>query len=363
VARLGLLGFVTAALLLLLTSVGAGRADAQEDDDQRFDNAYCLSCHSAEGMETSLPSGDILNLTVDPQEWAMSVHGEYEIPCALCHTDITPFPHEPIAEPDLRSYKIAKNVACADCHEEQATAAADNVHATALAAGNLEAAVCTDCHGAHNTSSPEPRSPEIPLTCRTCHSEIYDVYLESVHGQALVDGNPDVPTCTDCHGVHDIEGPSLPEFHLFSPDICAECHADDDLMDRYDISTNVFESYVADFHGTTVVLFEALAPGQETNKAVCVDCHGIHNMQSADNPDSPTFTENLLGTCQRCHPNATENFPSAWLSHYEPKFGTATLVWAVTWFYRIVIPLLIGAMVAYVIIAFSRRFGKGAERG
>ena len=33
-------------------------------------------------------------------------------------------------------------------------------------------------------------------------------YRESVHGDALVHGNPDVPTCIDCHGVHDIPDPT-----------------------------------------------------------------------------------------------------------------------------------------------------------
>ena len=39
------------------------------------------------------------------------------------------------------------------------------------------------------------------------NGEIYYLYEESVHGEALESGNRDVPTCTDCHGVHDI----LPE--------------------------------------------------------------------------------------------------------------------------------------------------------
>ncbi len=69
------------------------------------------------------------------------------------------------------------------------------------------------------------------------------------------------------------------------------------------------KSYVTDFHGTTVVLFEEIAPDQETNKPVCIDCHGVHDMKSVDDPESTVIKENLLDTCQKCHPDATTNFP------------------------------------------------------
>ena len=49
-------------------------------------------------------------------------------------------------------------------------------------------------------------------------------------------------------------------------------------MNKYEISTEVFDTYVADFHGTTVILFEHQDPNVETNKAVCYDCHGVHNI-------------------------------------------------------------------------------------
>ena len=125
-------------------------------------------------------------------------------------------------------------------------------------------------------------------------------------------------------------------------------------MGEYGVRTDVFDTYVADFHGTTVVLFEALAPDQETNKAVCIDCHGVHSIQSADNPHSQTFKDNILATCQRCHPDATANFPSSWLGHYTPSASNATLVWLATWFYRILIPVVIGGMLLYVLMLTFR---------
>ncbi len=126
-------------------------------------------------------------------------------------------------------------------------------------------------------------------------------------------------------------------------------------MAEYGISTQVFDTYVADFHGTTVQLFEVLAPDQETNKPVCIDCHGVHHIVATGDPESTVFQENLLSTCQRCHPDATANFPTAWLSHYQPTPDEATLVFLVRLFYRILIPLVIGLMVLYVLMDVFRR--------
>lgn len=351
---------VTAFMLIMLTH----GVDAQEDPQQRFDNGYCLGCHGSPGLTATLPDGSTLDLSVDPGTFGDSVHGQFEMPCALCHTNIEAFPHDPIVAGSTRDYTLSANEVCANCHVDQFTATRDNVHADALAAGRIEAAVCTDCHGAHDASRPVAHSPEVPLTCRNCHSEIYDLYEESIHGAALETGIRDVPTCTDCHGVHEVEGPGNGSpFHLFSPQICAECHADKQLMDSYGISTDVFETYVADFHGETVVLFEELAPDQETNKPVCIDCHGVHAIRAADDPESNVFAANILQTCQRCHPDAEENFPTSWLSHYIPEPGKATAVFAVALFYRILIPLVIGAMLVYVFSNFVRsRVARRRER-
>ncbi|MEK6256238.1 MAG: cytochrome c3 family protein, partial [Chloroflexota bacterium] len=233
----------------------------------------------------------------------------------------------------------------------------------AFEAGNLDAAACSDCHGSHDISTPnEPRS-KIPQTCERCHSEIYYLYEDSIHGEALLDeSNPDVPTCIDCHGVHNVEGPSHSPFHLFSPQICAGCHADEDLMASYDISTDVFDTYVSDFHGTTVILFEALAPDQETNKPVCVDCHGVHDIRKTDDPESSVIQENLLATCQRCHPDADENFPTSWLSHYQPSRENASLVYIVDLFYQIFIPATVVVMLVFVVSDANRRIRNGQRK-
>ena len=326
-------------------------------DQQDIGNEACLVCHGQADQYYTLPSGDELYLTIDEAELKASVHGQIDMKCTDCHTTITGYPHPITAAITRRDATLELYPSCAQCHQEMYDAALDSVHQKALAGGNEEAAVCTDCHGAHNVQVPDVPRTHIPQTCERCHSQIYSLYKDSVHGEALIgEGNPDVPTCIDCHGVHNVSGPATSQFHLFSPLICADCHADSDLMNKYDVSTNVFESYISDFHGTTVTLFEELAPGQETNKPVCIDCHGAHDIRSADNPDSTVIKENLLNTCQKCHPDATANFPSSWLSHYEPSTDKYPIVYYVNLFYKIFIPGVLGGMGLFVLGDAARKF-------
>ena len=126
-------------------------------------------------------------------------------------------------------------------------------------------------------------------------------------------------------------------------------------MADYDISTDVFDSYVADFHGTTVTLFQKQTPNAPTNKAVCYDCHGAHAIKKVDNAEATVIKDNLLVTCQECHPDASANFPDSWTSHYAPTFEKQPLVASVNIFYAILIPSVLGFMGLYVVIDGSRR--------
>ena len=306
---------------LLIPSDQALASGFSQDDLPGVANEYCLSCHDTPGLRTELSSGEELYIGVDAITYKDYSHGRLGYACVQCHTTIREYPHSKITAESDRDYSLQMYENCRRCHEANYEATLDSTHQKALDSGNQNAAVCTDCHGVHNIKSPnEPRSNG-PKMCEKCHSEIYHLYETSVHGSALIgEGNPDVPTCTDCHGVHQLSGPSNQEtFHLFSPQLCASCHADDDLMVKYGISTDVFDTYITDFHGTTVILFEKIAPDQDTNKPVCIDCHGVHDMKQVNDPESRVMKNNLLTTCQKCHPDATTNFPTSWLGHYEPS--------------------------------------------
>jgi hypothetical protein len=75
----------------------------------------------------------------------------------------------------------------------------------------------------------------------------------------------------------------------------------------------------------------------------------------ANDENSQIMRENLLATCQQCHPDATENFSASWMSHYEPSLEHYPLVYFVNLFYRIVIPVTVGAFVLFIASDVFRR--------
>jgi Doubled CXXCH motif (Paired_CXXCH_1) len=351
-----LLGSALLVALLVLFLAGAVPAAGEE---------ACLDCHGESGLSLSFPNGDSRDVTIDPGAWEASVHGQMGFSCTDCHSDISEYPHPDVPDRSRRDFTLRLYTSCEPCHEEQFQKTLDSVHQHALAAGNKKAAVCADCHDPH--AQPRITDPDtgkllpagrlgIPKTCARCHGDIYAAYRQSVHGSALVDGNPDVPTCIDCHGVHNIQNPLTPEFRLASPQMCAKCHTDKRKMAKYGLSTAVYRTYVTDFHGSTVTLFERRHPDQVTNKPVCFDCHGIHDIVSPENPKKGLeIKANLLVTCRRCHPDATTNFPQAWLSHYVPGPEHNALVYWAGVFYKVLIPAVVGAMALFVVSDFVRR--------
>ncbi len=333
-------------------------------------NAYCAVCHSQEGRTVELADGTSLDLHVTPDMITNSVHGtsnsEGTLGCVDCHGEDA-FPHVEARPESSRDFTIKASQVCTECHVDEAKGQADSVHSRGLANGNQRAAVCVDCHGAHDVR-PIKDHPEVAAqVCGTCHASIFDEYQDSIHGQALlVEGNTDVPTCITCHGVHGINTPTTAQFRNRSPELCASCHADEDLMAKYDISTNVFDTYLNDFHGTTVAMFEQDDPDVASNKAVCYDCHGVHNITPADNSKSQVAKANLLATCQQCHPNASNDFPDAWVGHFTPSRDRHPLVFVVDLFYKVLIPGVIGGFVFLVgtdIFARARHIGGKKGKG
>ena len=358
--------YLTLALgmLALALAANASRAEATPLTQAGVSNDSCLKCHSDPGLSFQLENGDSFSLYVDQAVFDGSIHGKLGYACVQCHTNLDGYPHPQFTAIDPRDLSLALYDACFRCHSGQYERTLDSVHETALESGNRQAAICTDCHGAHNIRQlTDPKTDEllpdarlnIPVTCAKCHNAIYGKYLTSVHGDALInEDNRDVPTCIDCHGVHNIGDPTTAHFRLLSPSICARCHTDPTIMDKYGISTAVLNTYVADFHGTTVAIFNKVSPDAPTNKAVCYDCHGVHDIQNVTNPQSGLeFRQNLLKRCQVCHPDATANFSDAWLSHYIPSPEHNPLVYYVNLFYSIFIPGLLSGMGILVVLDIS----------
>ncbi len=322
-------------------------------------NQVCLGCHSNPDQQMKALNGEVISLYVDPQVYQASVHGAQGFACTTCHTNISGYPHPEYKPTDKRQVTLDLYQACKQCHADNYNKTLDSVHQRALASGNRLGAVCTDCHGAHNIQPPDQPRSALAVTCSKCHDAIYNQYKDSVHGAPLIaSNNPDVPTCVDCHGVHQITDPTTAAFRLKSPtEMCGKCHTNAAIMSKYGLSTNVLNSYVTDFHGTTVELFAKQSPDQPTNKPVCFDCHGVHNISSVKDPKTGLeIQNNLLVACQKCHPNATTaSFTGAWLNHYEPSPTKYPAVYYVGLFYKFFVPTVLGGMALLVLLDAIRR--------
>lgn len=298
----------------------------------------CIACHQEAAMAVQQ------SVHRDPLD-----KGSFRVQCWVCHTahDVRP-PQDPSSS--LAPQNVART--CLQCHNKQEYLI--GVHGYGVELAGLDvAATCVSCHGGHNIlPTGDPASTvaraNVPGTCGRCHRRVTEVYLVSVHGRKLGENNADVPVCSDCHAAHATVDPQLPRFRSSSPTLCARCHADEKIAARYGLRAEVFDSYVADFHGTTAELFRAVTPDQPLNKAVCYDCHGYHDVESVREVGAAVLQQRLLKKCQVCHKQATARFLSAWTAHYAPDRERYPVIYYVKLFYQVLIPSTIGFFLLYI---------------
>lgn len=316
---------------------------------------YCLKCHSDPDLDMTLPNGEVLSLFVDSAKLQTSVHSPNGIECEACHTNITTYPHPPIDYQTTRELSRTYYSACQKCHPDNYSRTQDSMHARAAEAGNLNAPVCTDCHGSHYIQPPDQPRTLIPATCGNCHTQEFTIYQSSIHGNALEqESNPDVPVCTTCHGVHNIQDPRTQQFRVNEPDLCAGCHANQTMMSKYGLSADVYSLYNLSWHGVNVSIYQARWINVQHTSAVCTDCHGIHNILKPDAPNSTVNPNNLLVTCQKCHPGVGSNWIGAWTGHYKVSLQRTPFLFYVDSFYKFFAPLILWICGIYIALQFIR---------
>lgn len=316
--------------------------------------SYCLACHSTEGLSLTLEDGSQMNLYQDPEGFAGSVHGQ-QLVCTDCHERYDEGHPSGATFASTRAYQIASYEICKKCHFDTYARTLESVHYAFLKGGFEFVPVCTDCHGAHDIPDPHEKRAMMSTSCAGCHVRVYQDYSKSVHGKFLVEeSNQDVPACPDCHTAHRIADPTTTKFHLASPDICVRCHGDQELMARYDIPTTVATTYLADFHGVTASLAQVSEVAERRLVVTCVDCHGVHDIQSPSLIGANQMKAKVAEICASCHEGAPADFPAAWLSHFQPSLRHAPLVFLVELFYKIFIPFVISGLVLQVLLHLYR---------
>ncbi|MCJ7626726.1 MAG: cytochrome c3 family protein [Anaerolineaceae bacterium] len=256
-----------------------------------LDNSTCFMCHSGTDNVMTFTNEDTLSITIEESAYNQSVHSNMN--CVSCHTDIEGYPHPSRSMDSKRDYVVSYHDNCKKCHLSEYKEMTDSIHEELRISGDENTPICSDCHKPHEqkiiVEQEGLRSLEkgIWLTqiCSSCHGDLHDTYANSVHGDGLIEEkNPDLPTCIDCHSVHNICDPDGSKFRMNSITMCANCHTNPDIMEKYGKSVNVLNTYFV-FHDTTVTLVENQNPEEMTNKPTCYDCHGVHNV--SDPADIP----------------------------------------------------------------------------
>lgn len=314
-------------------------------------NADCLMCHE----DASAVRANGTSVVVKPDALTPSVHAAAS--CVDCHADLAPtteFPHP----------EKLQRVNCGTCHDDPMAQYSTSAHATARQSGTTVAATCVDCHGTHDIrSGKDPQSStyhlNVAATCARCHgnaeiiakgkipTDVTKAFADSIHGRALSkSGLLVAPTCSDCHGAHDIrrsEDPASRVAAMKVPGTCGKCHEGIEHQFSAGVHGQMLASgggapacqtchtahgiqraesegwqlsvigQCGTCHADRVATFRDTFHGQVTSlgfRAVagCADCHGAHQILPASDPRSPVSPQRLVQTCGKCHEGANENF-------------------------------------------------------
>ncbi|MFH0864914.1 MAG: cytochrome b/b6 domain-containing protein [Bacteroidota bacterium] len=333
----------------------------------------CLSCHKKKKYKSMLSKsvhaklkcsnchGYVINNLAEHRTKPVD---EATKDCYLCHADIAAAHKESIHGLSLTEgifeaaqcwdchgahdvYAVAndsskvsvKNLpaTCGKCHDNLALSHkysftvknpgmmySQSVHGKLSISGSKEAPSCMTCHGTHNIKSiTQAESPissiNIPELCGKCHEKITKEYQESIHWIAVKKGVGQAPSCNDCHSDHNISAINTldkrAEIKKIQEETCLQCHRNLLLSERYGMQGENAVSYQDSYHGLA-------ANHGDTAAALCVDCHGIHNILPKYHKNSTIHPDNVTATCRKCHPDATEFFSKSY-SHITDEDSSA----------------------------------------
>ncbi len=286
---------VSTTLLIFIGFFGNGELIAQQK--RIADNDHCLSCHDDPTI-TMEKGGKTISLEVKKFIFSRSVHSSLK--CERCHVGFNPdeIPHKEKIE----------EVNCVSCHEN--TLKKHTFHPQiALSGGKSkkEDVNCKNCHGYHNVESPKnPNSKTGFLNstnfCGNCHKKEKQEHLGSEHYVALTSKDENAPTCIFCHkqNITPKSGLSLVDLKINQEKLCLGCH----LNQPFTQFSKTLIDYEKSVHGS------AIRRGNQ-NAAVCIDCHGVHDLKKVDDPNSKINPFKVSDVCGKCHISITLEYHSS----------------------------------------------------
>ncbi|MDO8964519.1 MAG: hypothetical protein Q7W30_08535 [Coriobacteriia bacterium] len=235
--------------------------------------------------------------------------------CVMCHTkescDTCHIQKAQISWETTQSWSYDSGTGCLSCHGSDLPRLAKPVAASGLDASPHRGTSCGKCHPDFRYDDVKGKTKlwnvNAGLACADCHDHDKQtkLWLSSIHGEKVMSGVAsgkaiDAPTCSGCHGGHDIERlkteAARTRLKLSGEKMCVgACHTHDAK----------YASYNDWWHGAAYKRGNADAPA-------CWNCHGAHDVKAKTDPKSATHPEQIGKTCGTCHKDSTEQFGAAW---------------------------------------------------
>ncbi|MEI8204567.1 MAG: cytochrome c3 family protein [Bacteroidota bacterium] len=307
--------------------------------------ADCYLCHTAIAAEHK-ESIHGLSITEGINEAAQ---------CWNCHGSHNVLP---VKDKSSKVYPTNLATTCGKCHDDTlfikkysssiykpGKMYSLSVHGKLVMQGSKISATCVTCHGKHDIKNRVQDGSKIsainlPNTCEKCHANITQDYKKSIHWIAVKKGIRSAPSCNDCHSEHNIHAINTvnkrDEMRKIQDETCLQCHQNLLLSQRYGIENMNVKNYQDSYHGL------AAAHGDK-KAAMCVDCHNVHNILPKDHAESSISKTNIVATCKKCHPQATDTFANSY-SHTSQVHSAANIEGIVKTVYIWLIILVIGWM-------------------
>lgn len=322
---------------------------SQEIDATLGKNAYCITCHSEEGvapLKAYSHTGHIVGEKILKKDIpALNIKRDEELLCTSCHdphqwehsrkhavgseneegTEYTSF---------LKLPDDAQGQLCVACHTDQAEIYQSD-HSVSregfqqyFKESKTFKGQCSICHDTHGGNWQEEQVDKSRILCESCHNDEH--YPTTVGGfdhpmdialneSSSLPGYSGKITCITCHDPHfwgssqhesstvDLDGNDANSFLRMTnwpePTLCLDCHEDqaEVLNTDHDLSN-------------------------ETHNA-CSFCHASHNasieyglVSAWDHEAGSTLNERICFSCHQVDGSAEEKIPGAW--DHPREYGT-----------------------------------------
>lgn len=301
-------------LILLVACILPGSLRAAEISDADIANRRCMNCHGQSRL-ASMPGSQRAGMVApsDPPPAAAPRQGLYlesdalsgsvheALACVSCHRDAETLPH-------VVDLKPATCGGDDGCHVAAVSDMLQGAHATALAQGNAAAPTCSTCHGTHQVLPSDDRkslthSLNIAGVCGDCHAQYTSPTTNGHDGRVLVE-----------QYLQSVHGKAITQGGLAVAATCADCHGPHKVLPSSDPASTVNRTHIAETCGTCHTglseVFELSVHGQlltegDARGPVCSDCHTAHAITATDQPG---FMLDISAECGTCHADLYDSY-------------------------------------------------------